>query len=131
MTKLLLFVTAAISLCAQTKIGGPRIINGTTMPRVVNCGNFSTAQLDTLSTDGGTYSTFASTDITNTEGAFAKTCTIPANTFVAGTYVQFLALVAYTTSATAPSRQYRVRLTNVSGTIVIDTTALAPPNNLT
>lgn len=104
---------------------------GSSPVTVITCKAFGTAQNDTLSTDGATYSTFTSTDITNTEAAFNTTCTIPSGTFVAGTYVQFRALVVHTTSGTAPTRQFRVRLTNASGTVLVDGGASAPGNSLT
>jgi len=115
--------------------GALKFYNGTTTldvlpPVTVTCSAWSTAAGDTLSTDGAEYSTFASTNAGATETAFAKTCTIPANTFAAGTYVQFRALLASTTSSTAPTRQFRVRLTNVSGTVVVDGLVGTPPSSL-
>lgn len=98
---------------------------------VINCGNFSTGTTDTLSTDGATYSTFTSTNIGTTETVFAKSCTIPANTFVAGAYVKVMAQVALTSSASPPTSRYKVRTTNASGTILIDTTATAIVGSLT
>ena len=112
-------ISIAAALSAQTLIGGPRTIAGTVMPSVINCGNFSTAAGDTLGTSAVSMGGQAATDIGVTETAFAKTCVIPANSFAAGTYVQFRALIAETTIASPITAQYKVRLTNASGTEII------------
>lgn len=98
---------------------------------VINCGLFSTAQADTLSTDGATYSTYTSTNVGNAETAFAKNCVIPANTFVPGVRVEFRAIMAATLSTGSPNMTYNVRIGSQTGTLVLTGGALDMPDNQT
>lgn len=127
----LLSISIAVSLSAQTLIGGPRTIAGTVMPSVVNCGNFSTAAGDTLGTSAVSMGGQAATDIGITETAFAKTCVIPASAIAAGTKVEFHGLIAQTTIASPITALYKVRLTNASGTEMITSTAASMVASLT
>ncbi len=86
----------------------------------------------TISVQTSTTDSLVDDVIAGTETAFATTYTLPANFFnVAGKAVRFTFGFEIVTGATPPTLQFRVRLTNVSGTQIFTQFSATTPSGST